>query len=119
MPELTAGSPAPAFDVPAVTRALHAVGLDGLTHLSNAVLQPLLIVLLLIAMSTALWRAWAARTQTAAALALVTSVAGAGLYSSIYLVVSETGYWIALVALLLASVLSGWAGRQGGAPRLI
>lgn len=104
--------------VPAVTHALQAVGLGGLTHLSNAVLQPLLIVLLLVAMGTALWRTWVARTMSAAVLALVTVAAAAGLYASIYLNVSETGYWIALVVLLLTSVLSGWAGRRGGVPRL-
>jgi len=100
---------------PAVTHALQAVGLGGLTHLSNTVLQPLLIALLLIAMGTALWRAWVTRTWPTAALTLVTVAAAAGLYTSIYLVVSETGYWIALVALLLTSAISG--GR-GGAPRL-
>ena len=99
--------------VPAIIHALQAVGLGGLTHLSNAVLQPLLIILLLIAMGAALWRTWVARTGPAAALALVTSAAAAGLYASIYLAVSEAGYWIALVVLLLASVLSGWAGRRG------
>ncbi len=99
--------------VPAITHALQAVGLGGLTHLSNAVLQPLLIVLLLIAIGAALWRAWVMRIWSAGALALVTVAAAASLYASIYLIVSETGYWIALVVLLLASVLSGWAGRRG------
>jgi len=103
--------------VPAATHALQAVGLGGLTHLSNAVLQALFLVLLLIAVSAALWRARVARTGWAAALAAVTIAAAAGLYTSIYLVVSDTGYWIALVALLLASTLSGWAGRRR-APRL-
>jgi hypothetical protein len=109
---------ATAVHVPAVTRALQAVGLGGLTHLSNAVLQPLLIVLLLIAMGAALWRAWVARTGAAMALALVTVVAAVGLYASIYLALSDTGYWLALAVLLLASVLSVWAGRRGGVPRV-
>ena len=104
--------------VPAVTHVLQAVGLGGLTHLSNAVLQPLLIVLLLIAVGAAFWRAWVARTGSAAALALVTVAAAAGLYASIYLIVSDAGYWIALVVLLLASVLSGRASHRGGALRL-
>ena len=42
--------------VPAITRALRAVGLGALTHVPNAVLQPLLIILLLIAIGAALWR---------------------------------------------------------------
>jgi len=103
--------------VPAVTRALRAVGLDGLTHVSNAVLQPLLIILLFVASGAALWRARTARTTQAVALALIIVAAAVGLYVSIYLATSETGYWIALAALVLASALSVWTGRQGGALR--
>jgi hypothetical protein len=65
--------------VPAVTRALHAVGLGALTHVPNAVLQPLLIVLLLVAIGTALWRARGARTTPALALALLIVAAATGL----------------------------------------
>jgi hypothetical protein len=101
-----------------VTRALQAVGLGGLTHLPNAVMQPLLIVLLLIAIGTALWRAGAARSGAATVLALVTVVAAVGLYASIYLALSDTGYWMALVGLFQASVLSAWSGRRGGAPHV-
>ena len=97
--------------IPAVTRALRAVGFGALTHVPNTVLQPLLIVVLLVASGAALWRARVARTTLALALALLTSVAAAGLYASIYLTVSETGYWLALAVLLLASLLSTGAGR--------
>jgi len=100
--------------VPAITRALRAVGLGALTHVPNAVLQPLLIILLLIAIGAALWRARVARTTPALTLALVIVAAAAGLYASIYITVSETGYWIALAVLLLASVLSAWVGRRRG-----
>ncbi len=100
--------------IPAVTRALRAVGLGALTHLPNAVLQPLLIVLLLVATGAALWRARSARTTVVLALALLIVAAAVGLYASIYVTVSETGYWIALAVLLLASVLSAWSGRRGG-----
>jgi hypothetical protein len=103
--------------VPAVTRALRAVGLGALTHVPNAVLQPLLIVLLLVAIGTALWRARGARTTPALALALLIVAAAAGLYASIYLTVSETGYWIALAVLILASVVSAWAERRRGMAR--
>ena len=98
--------------VPAITRALRAVGLGALTHVPNTVLQPLLIVLLLIASGAALWRARVAQTTPALTLALVIVVAAAGLYASIYVTVSEAGYWLALVVLLLASVLSAWVGRR-------
>ncbi len=100
--------------VPAITRALRAVGLGALTHVPNAVLQPLLIILLLIAIGAALWRARVARTTPALTLALVIVAAAVGLYASIYVTVSETGYWLALVVLLLASVLSAWVGRRRG-----
>ena len=100
--------------VPAVTHALRAVGLGALTHVPNAVLQPLLIILLLIASGAALWRARVARTTPALTLALVIIAAATGLYASIYVTVSETGYWLALVVLLLASVLSAWVGRRRG-----
>jgi len=100
--------------VPAVTHALRAVGLGALTHVPNAVLQPLLIVLLLIAIGAALWRARVARTTPALTLALVIVAAAVGLYASIYVTVSETGYWLALVVLILASVLSAWVGRRSG-----
>jgi hypothetical protein len=103
--------------VPTVTRALQAVGLGALTHVPNAVLQPLLIVLLLGAIGTALWRARSARTTPALALALLVVAAAAGLYASIYLTVSETGYWIALAVLILASILSAWVGRRRGMAR--
>jgi len=103
--------------VPAITRALRAVGLGALTHVPNAVLQPLLIILLLIAIGAALWRARVARTTPALTLALVIVAAAAGLYASIYITVSETGYWIALAVLLLASVLSAWSGRRRGRSR--
>ena len=99
--------------VPLVTRALRAVGLAGLTQVSNTVLQPLLIVLLLIAIGAALWRARSARTAWATALAMLILMAAAGLYVSIYVTVSETGYWIALAVLIVASILSAWAGRRG------
>jgi len=98
--------------VPAVTHALRAVGLGALTHVPNAVLQPLLIVLLLVASGAALWRARGARTTRALTLALVIVAAAVGLYASIYVTVSETGYGLALVVLLLASVLSTWSGRR-------
>ncbi len=100
--------------VPAIIRALRAVGLGALTHVPNAVLQPLLIILLLIASGAALWRARVARTTPALTLALVIIAAATGLYASIYVTVSETGYWLALVVLLLASVLSAWVGRRRG-----
>ncbi len=103
--------------VPAITRALRAVGLGALTHVPNAVLQPLLIILLLIAIGAALWRARVARTTPALTLALVIVAAAAGLYASIYITVSETGYWIALAVLLLASVLSAWSGWRRGRSR--
>ncbi len=103
--------------VPAITRALRAVGLGALTHVPNTVLQPLLIVLLLIASGAALWRARVAQTTPALTLALVIVVAAAGLYASIYVTVSEAGYWLALVVLLLASVLSAWVGRRRGRSR--
>ncbi len=103
--------------VPAITRALRAVGLGGLTHVPNTVLQPLLIVLLLIASGAALWRARVARTTPALTLALVIVAAAVGLYASIYITVSETGYGIALAVLLLASVLSTWSGRRRGRSR--
>lgn len=100
--------------VPALTRTLRAVGLGALTHVPNAVLQPLLIVLLLVAIGAALWRARSARTAQALVLALIIIAAAAGLYASIYVTVSETAYWIALVTLILASVLSAWSGRRWG-----
>jgi len=98
--------------VPAVTRALRAVGIGTLTHGPNAVLQPLLIILLLVAIGAALWRARVARTTPALALALLIIAAAAVLYASIYITISETGYWIALVVLILASVLSAWPRRR-------
>jgi len=100
--------------VPAITRALRAVGLGALTHVPNAVLQPLLIILLLIAIGAALWRARNAWTAQALALALLIVAAAVGLYASIYVTVSETGYWLALVVLIFASVLSAWVGRRRG-----
>jgi len=100
--------------VPAVTHALRAVGLGALTHVPNAVLQPLLIVLLLVASEAALWRARVARTTRALTLALVIVTAAVGLYASIYVTVSDAGYGLALVVLLLASVLSTWSGRRRG-----
>ncbi len=103
--------------VPIVTRALRAVGLGALTHVPNTVLQPLLIVLLLIASGAALWRARVAWTTPALTLALVIVAAAVGLYASIYITVSETGYGIALAVLLLASVLSTWSGRRRGRSR--
>jgi len=103
--------------VPAITRALRAVGLGALTHVPNAVLQPLLIILLLIAIGAALWRARSARTTPALTLALVIVAAAVGLYASIYVTVSETGYWLALVVLILASILSAWVGRRRGRSR--
>jgi len=103
--------------VPAITRALRAVGLGALTHVPNTVLQPLLIVLLLIASGAALWRARVAWTTPALTLALVIVAAAVGLYASIYITVSETGYGIALAVLLLASVLSTWSGRRRGRSR--
>lgn len=98
--------------VPTVTRVLRAVGLGGLTHLPNTVLQPLLIALLLVSVGAALRSARLARTTRAAALTLLIVVAAAGLYASIYIAVSEAGYWIALVVLLLASLLAAWPGRR-------
>ncbi len=100
--------------VPAITRALRAVGLGALTHVPNAVLQPLLIVLLLVAIGAALWRARIARTTVALSLALLIIAAAVGLYASIYVTVSEGGYWITLAVLILASVLSAWSGRRRG-----
>ena len=100
--------------IPAITRALRAVGLGALTHLPNAVLQPLLLVLLFVATGAALWRARGAPTTVALALALLIVAAAVGLYASIYVAVSETGYWIALAVLLLASVFSAWSGRRRG-----
>jgi len=100
--------------VPAITRALRAVGLGALTHVPNAVLQPLLIVLLLVASGAALWRARIARTTVALSLALLIIAAAVGLYASIYVTVSEGGYWITLAVLILASVLSAWSGRRRG-----
>ncbi len=97
---------------PAITRALRAVGLGVLTHVPNAVLQPLLIALLLVASGAALWRARSARTAAALTLALLVIAAAAALYASIYVTVSEGGYWIALMALILASILSAWSGRR-------
>ena len=103
--------------VPAVTRALRAVGLGALTQVPNAVLQPLLIVLLLVAIGAALWRARSARTTPALALALLIIAAAAGLYASIYITVSEMGYWVALAVLILASLLSAWSWRRRGLSR--
>ncbi len=100
--------------VPAITRALRAVGLGPLTHVPNAVLHPLLIVLLLVAIGAALWRARVAQTTRALTLALVIVAAAVGLYAFIYITVSETGYWFALVVLILASVLSAWSERRRG-----
>jgi hypothetical protein len=99
--------------VPAVTRVLRAVGLGGLTQLPNAVLQPLLIALLLLVIGAALWRAYVARTARAIALGALIVGAAAGLYASIYLTVSEVGYWLALTLLLLATLLAE------GRPRLL
>jgi len=39
------------------------------------------------------------------------------LYISIYITVSERGYGLALVVLLLASVLLAWSGRRRGGLR--
>lgn len=103
--------------VPALTRALQAVGLGGLTHLPDAVLQPLLIVLLLVAVGAALWQARIARTARATALAVVSVLAAAALYASIYIRVSEAGYWVAMVVLIVASILAAWSGRRRGVPR--
>ena len=103
---------------PALTQALRAIGLGGLTRISNAVLQPLLIILLLVAVAAALWQARATRTRMTVALALLVVLAAAGLYASIYVTVSEGGYWIALVVLLLASVLLPWASRRGRVRRV-
>ena len=100
--------------VPAITRALRTVGLGALTHVPNTMLQPLLLVLLVVAIGSALWRARDTQTVQALTLALLVIAAAAGLYASIYVMVSETGYWIALAALLLASVLSAWSGRRKG-----
>jgi len=100
--------------VPIVTRALRAVGLGALTHVSNAVLQPLLIVLLLVAIGAALWRVRSARTAQALTVALLIVAAATDLYASIYVTVSEGGYWITLTVLILASVLSAWSGRRRG-----
>jgi len=111
------GAAASTPHVPAITRALRAVGLGALTHVPNAVLQPLLIILLLIAIGAALWRARSARTTPALTLALVIVAAAVGLYASIYVTVSETGYWLALVVLILASILSAWVGRRRGRSR--
>ncbi len=90
------------------------MGLGALIHVPNAVLQPLLIVLLLVASGAALWRARSARTIPALALALLIVAAAASLYASIYITVSESGYGLALAVLLLASVLSAWSGRRRG-----
>ncbi len=76
--------------VPAVTRALRAVGLGALTHVPNAVLQPLLIVLLVVATGAALWRARGARTTVALAFAVLIVAAAVGLYASIYLSFVQT-----------------------------
>lgn len=99
--------------VPMLAQVLRAVGLGGLTHLPHAVLQPLLVILLLVAVVAALWHARAARTWQAMALADLIMVAAAGLYASIYVAVSEGGYGVALAVLLLASVLLPWVGRYG------
>jgi hypothetical protein len=107
------GAAAATPHVPAVTRALRAVGLGALTYVPPAVLQPLLIVLLLVAIGTVLWRARCARTTPALALALLIVAAAAGLYASIYRTVSETGSWIALAVLILASILLPGAGGPG------
>ena len=104
-----ASTPRPA----ALTRALRAIGLGGLTHLSNAVLQPLFMILLLVAVAAALWQARAARTRQVVVLAILIVLAVVGLYGSIYVTVSETGYWVAVVVLVLASVLLPWASRRG------
>jgi hypothetical protein len=103
--------------VPTATRVLRAVGLGGLAHVPNAVLQPLLIVLLLVTIGAALWRVRVGRSTLAAVLALLIVAAAVGLYASIYIAVSETGYWIALTILVLASFLSAWSGRRGGLSR--
>ena len=103
--------------LPAFTRALRAVGLGALTHGPNAVLHPLLLVLLLVASGAALWRARSARTMSAVVLALIIAAAAAGLDASIYVAVSEAGYGIALAILVLASLLSAWHVRRGGGVR--
>jgi uncharacterized membrane protein YwaF len=102
--------------VPMAIRVLRAVGLGGLAHVPNAVLQVLLIVLLLVTIGAALWRVRVGRSTRAAVLALLIAAA-VGLYASIYIAVSETGYWFALTILVLASFLSAWSGRRGGLSR--
>jgi len=103
--------------LPALTRALRAVGLGALTHVPNAVLHPLLLVLLLVASGAVLWRARGARTTSAVVFALIIAAAAAGLDASIYVAVSEAGYGVALAILVLASLLSAWHVRRGGGVR--
>lgn len=103
--------------VPSITHALRAVGLGALTHVPNAVLQPLLIVLLLVAIGAAVGRARVMHTAPAITLTLLIVMAAAGLYASIYITVSEPGYWVALTVLVLASFLSVWFGRGRGPAR--
>lgn len=98
--------------VPMRAPVLRADGLGRLTHLPHAVLQPLLVILLLVAVVAALWHARAARTWPAMALAGLIMVA-AGLYASIDAVVSEGGYGVVRAVLLRASVLLPWVGRRG------
>lgn len=101
---------------PVLTQALRAIGLGGLAHLSNAVLQPLLIILLLVAVAAALWQARATPTKLTMTRAIFIMLAAVGLYASIYVAVSEVGYWIALPALVLASVLLLRPARSSPVP---
>jgi len=97
-----------------LTHVLQSVGLGGLTHVSNAIVQPLFIALLLTTIAAAIYKAFMVRSRQAISLALLISVAAVGLYGSIYIVVSEMVYWTALFVLILTSLLSAWSGRRRG-----
>lgn len=97
-----------------LTHVLQSVGLGGLTHVSHAIVQPLFIALLLTTIAAATYRAFIVRSSQAISLALLISVAAVGLYSSIYIVVSEMVYWTALFVLILTSLLTAWSGRRRG-----
>ena len=97
-----------------LTHVLQSVWLGGLTHVSNAIVQPLFIALLLTTIAAAIYKAFIVRSRQAISLALLISVAAVGLYGSIYIVVSEMVYWTALFVLILTSLLTAWSGRRRG-----
>ncbi len=100
--------------VSTLTHVLQSLGLGGLTHVSNAIVQPLFIALLLTTIAAAIYKAFIVRSRQAISLALLISVAAVGLYGSIYIVVSEMVYWTALFVLILTSLLTAWSGRRRG-----